>query len=76
MADVSAECKSLGVLAIWGLMLISTMRQLSPHLALRRSNVNGNSGLAANSMLADGMAILPGVCPILKNRAKRRLSAS
>ena len=58
------------------LLLNSTMHQLSPLLALRRSNVNGNSGLAANSMLARGMAMRPGVWPIRKNRAKRRLSAS
>src|ERR1035438_3199429 len=38
----------------------------------RKSKVNGNSGLRSSS----GTAIIPGVCPMSRNRAKRRLSAS
>ena len=70
--DCVCDCTAEGE----GLLLNSTMRELSPHLGFRRSKVQGNSGLAANSTLAGGIGMRPGVWPILKKRAKRRLSAS
>ena len=56
----------------------SKVRLLSPHHAgwRRKSRVNGNSALAASPVLGVITAMRPGVWPMRKNLAKRRLSAS
>ncbi len=69
--------RSKGVVPLWGKAPQATQGGFFYGLNLRRkSSVKGNSRLPDNSMVAGGTASLPGVCPIRKKRAMRRLSAS